>query len=53
MLRRILALVLFTASAHSYLFAQQHEKLIYHDIKTDKNGYIVPWKIPHSVGVTA
>src|ERR1700712_1946655 len=26
-----------------HCFAQQHEKLIYHEIKTDKAGDIVPW----------
>jgi len=43
MLKKILAPVAITILSVGYLFAQQHEKLIYHDIKTDKNGYIIPW----------
>jgi len=43
MLKKIIASAFVTVLSVGYLFAQQPEKLIYHDIKTDKNGYIIPW----------
>jgi hypothetical protein len=42
MFKRILLLFLFIKL--SFIpFAQQNEKLIYHTIKTDKNGKLIPW----------
>jgi hypothetical protein len=43
MIKRIIALALFFAFAKVSAFAQQSELLIYHSIKTDKSGYIIPW----------
>jgi hypothetical protein len=43
MLKKVTIFILFAAFATSHLFAQQGETLIYHPIKTDKSGNIVPW----------
>jgi hypothetical protein len=43
MIKRIIALALLFAFAKVSVFAQQGERLIYHQIKTDKSGHITPW----------
>lgn len=43
MTKRLIIAVLVLAFVKCDSFAQQTEKLIYHDIKTDKAGYIIPW----------
>jgi len=43
MIKKIFIAFTITIFSTTCLLAQQPEKLIYHDIKTDKNGYIVPW----------
>src|ERR1700753_1522970 len=43
MIKRIIALALLFAFATFSVFAQQSELLIYHPIKTDKSGHIIPW----------
>ncbi len=43
MIKRIIALALLFAFVKVTAFAQQGELLIYHPIKTDKSGHIIPW----------
>ena len=43
MMKKIIIALTFFGFIKCYSFAQQAEKLIYHDIKTDKSGYIIPW----------
>jgi hypothetical protein len=43
MIRRIIVITVLLVIAKTGLFAQQGELLIYHNIKTDKAGNIVPW----------
>lgn len=43
MIKKIIITVLVFLCAKNYLLAQQSEKLVYHEIKTDKAGHIIPW----------